>query len=67
MKKGKEGQVETRGSNYLHKCLCLAHRCIQLKAGHGKREVVKGNYLTAGWLTFDPLAMTICLTLEPPI
>lgn len=66
MKKGKEGQVETRGSNYLHKCLCGAHRCIQRDVGLGKREVVMGNYLTAGLLTFDPLAMTVCLRLEPP-
>lgn len=57
MKKGKERQVETRGSNYLRKCLC-AQRCIQGNAGHGNREVVKGNYLNTGSPAFDPGAMT---------
>lgn len=37
-----------------------------VRAGHGKREVVKGNYLKAGLLAFDPLTMTIWLSLENP-
>lgn len=32
-RKGKRRQVETRGSNYLHKCLCCAQPCVRSHAG----------------------------------